>query len=343
MDDTSIGPADIIYFIQWSVVKVGIEILFSYTCIIWLFPKFLIREMYVSFTLFFLLSALGSIILAAYVLKFSFETFASVSFSELFWLVTYQFIMSSSLPVCILILAFKLLKIWHQKGEEKNILVLKNTEAELQILKAQIHPHFLFNTLNNIYSYALESSAIACQLIEKLSRIFTYMNSECNRPLVSLSEEIDILHDYIGLERVRYGNRLNLQIRINGCADNLLIAPLLMIPFVENSFKHGSSKMLIDPRIDLHIEIKKNHLTFEITNNKPPSTYATGESTEVKGIGLINTTKRLKLLYPHRHDLVIESSETNYHVKLHVALEHITPTRQISAPFQNGFDYAITT
>ncbi len=113
-------------------------------------------------------------------------------------------------------LAIKYYKDWYKKQKESEVLIHENTQAELQLLKAQVHPHFLFNTLNNIYSFALTESPYAAELVDKLSGMIDYMTTEGEKPFVALEKEIQLIKDYIGLEKVRYGDRLNMQVEING-------------------------------------------------------------------------------------------------------------------------------
>ena len=157
-------------------------------------------------------------------------------------------------------------------------------------------------------------------LVKKLSDMLNYMTNECEHPLVPLHQELKILNDYIDLEKVRYGSRLNLKVEIQGDVRNKLIAPLLLIPFVENSFKHGSSKMLEHPWINMKIVIKQETLFFNLENSKPKDLpKLNGDN----GIGLKNVQKRLKLLYPGEHHLCITIQENAYQVQLQLPLQAI--------------------
>jgi sensor histidine kinase YesM len=220
--------------------------------------------------------------------------------------------------VCGLLLSLKSLKNWQLKQQEKETLIKENINAELQLLKAQVHPHFLFNTLNNIYSYSLNKSPEAPKLVKKLKDTIQYMITECDAPLVSFERELTMIRDYMDLEKVRYGNRLNLQVEIEGDYFDKLIAPLLMIPFVENAFKHGASRMLENPWVKLKIIIDKNVLYLHISNNK--STQAVNLKNK-SGIGLKNVEKRLQLLYPHEYTLHIESADDTFSVKMQLPLK----------------------
>ncbi len=227
---------------------------------------------------------------------------------------------SGAIACCAVMLSIKFLKVWYIKQEENVALMRENAVAELQQLKAQVHPHFLFNTLNNIYSFTLSKSASASDLIEKLSGILHYMISEGEKAFVPLEKEIQMLSDYISLEKVRYGERLDIKTDVSGELENKFIAPLLMIPFVENAFKHGSSKLLKDPKVRLSIRVEDDNLFFELMNNKPMDVEHPLRPNGKGGIGLKNAKKRLELLYPGQHQLKIESTESNFSVRMNISI-----------------------
>lgn len=214
-------------------------------------------------------------------------------------------------------LAIKLLKQWYTKQKETEILVREKINAELQLLKAQVHPHFLFNTLNNIYSFILNDSDRAPEMIKNLSSLLRYILNDCNRPYVPLEKEISMIKDYIALEQIRYGDRLNLNLQIQGATNNKMISPLLLIPFIENSFKHGTSRMLTHPWVRLNIQIGINFLEFSLANNKPEHS---SETISKRGIGLSNVKQRLQLLYPGTHTLQITENKMSYEVFMKIAL-----------------------
>ncbi|MDQ2862681.1 MAG: histidine kinase [Bacteroidota bacterium] len=220
--------------------------------------------------------------------------------------------------ICGLFISLKVLKNWHIKELENEQLTREKTNAELQLLKAQIHPHFLFNTLNNIYSFTLTKSSIASELVQKLSDMLNYMIAECDQSLVPVEKEIQLIKDYISLEKVRYGDRLDIQMHVNGDCKKCMIVPLLMIPFVENCFKHGASVMRGKQWMHLIININENDLDFSISNSKPSQPQ---KFSNKNGIGLLNVQKRLELLYPRKHELNINSTDHTFSVYLKVALE----------------------
>jgi LytS/YehU family sensor histidine kinase len=183
----------------------------------------------------------------------------------------------------IVFLCLKLFKTWYARQVEGQILAKANAEAEMQILKAQVQPHFLFNTLNNIYSFTLNESPKAEALVSSLYEIMRYMVNDCNVERIELTKDLKMIQDYIELEKVRYGKRLIIRVNIEGDYRNKMVTPLLMIPFIENSFKHGASKILAGPVDTIIRQADEDILHFTLANNKPA-----GESIAAKkGIGLI--------------------------------------------------------
>src|SRR6188474_2633708 len=245
----------------------------------------------------------------------------------------------SSLPIVLgIALMIKFVKRWWQKQKETEFLAKEKTKAELQLLKAQVHPHFLFNTLNNIYFFTLTNSTQAPVMIKKLSGMLHYILNECNQPLVPLEKEIKMIRDYMALEKIRYAEQMQMTIDIDDNHKGKMIAPLLLIPFVENSFKHGASKMITQPWVKLYIYIENNRLHFTIRNSKPP----TQEPIAAKGnIGLKNVKKRLELLYPGTHELDIVSEPDSYAVHLILQLQDIKDHTTIKDEIKPLAEYAM--
>jgi LytS/YehU family sensor histidine kinase len=214
-------------------------------------------------------------------------------------------------------LAIKLLKNWYLKQKEATEIAREKINAELQLLKAQVHPHFLFNTLNNIYSFIINDSPTAPDALRKLSALLHYIIYECDQPLVKMEKELKMVRDYIDLEKIRYGESFNKTMTVKGTADNKMISPLLLIPFLENSFKHGASQMLTHPWISLDVDIQEHALLFHLSNSKPGTIAENGLA---KGLGLDNVRKRLAILYPDTHSLNIHEDMMSFHVELIVPL-----------------------
>lgn len=212
-------------------------------------------------------------------------------------------------------LAIKLLKNWYLKQRETEQLFREKIKSELQLLKAQVHPHFLFNTLNNIYSFILNGSPDSPGMVKKLSGLLHYIIYECNQPMVKLEKELNMIRDYITLEKIRYGDNFNMSLQVQGNAADKMIYPLLLIPFIENSFKHGASQMLTHPWVHLDIAVEEHTLHFKISNSKPDWRH---EFSTAKGIGLNNVKKRLALLYPETHSLNIIEDQLSFEVSLKI-------------------------
>jgi len=206
-----------------------------------------------------------------------------------------------------------------QLEKTKLITELKLKEAELKLLKAQIHPHFLFNTLNNLYGLTLEKSDEAPDLVLRLSEILDYILYRCDEKRVLLSEEITNLKNYIEIEKIRYSEKLKLEMNFPAKTGQLQIAPLIILPFIENAFKHGVSKFPGIAHVKIKIETTDRILIFSVNNTKNP--VATANDNYSKGIGLINVRKRLDLMYPEKYILNIDEQKETFSVNLTIELE----------------------
>jgi sensor histidine kinase YesM len=223
--------------------------------------------------------------------------------------------------------AIKLMK-WHYQKEQKNMELQKeNIASQLQLLKAQVHPHFLFNTMNNIYSHTQVASPEAPRLVAGLSDMLRYMLYECNQPLVPLHKELKMLQDYIMLEKVRYNEGLDLSVVLPRDDEGLMIAPLLLLPLVENCFKHGTSQVIDHPWVSLTISISGNQMKMKLVNAK-----ADNEKRTSHGIGIHNVRSRLELIYPGKHELRLSETEDAFIVSLNLELEKAVPTAVIEKP-----------
>jgi hypothetical protein len=218
--------------------------------------------------------------------------------------------------------AIKLAKHWYQKNQHNQRLEAEKLKAELQLLKSQVHPHFLFNTLNNLYSLTLLQSSQAPEVVLKLAGLLRYMLYECNVPKVPLQKELKLIQDYLELEKLRYGPRLDLAVNLQGETNGKWIAPLLLLPFLENSFKHGASEQLDQAWISLDLNVRGKTLKLKLMNALPETTAGPSPSPDgAGGIGLQNVRKRLDLLYPGRHELKLTHSHEVFIVSLSLLLE----------------------
>lgn len=195
---------------------------------------------------------------------------------------------------------------WFGNERIQRNLESEKKEMELQFLKSQLNPHFLFNSLNNIYSLAYQKSDKTADAILKLSEIMRYMIYESNDSWVSLSKEIEYVQSYIELQKLRFRDGAAVELSLNGEIDNQQIVPLILISFVENAFKHGVANDPKDP-IKINIIANQKILHFSVTNKKNKH-----NKDEVGGVGLNNVERRLQLLYPERYKLNIVNSATHY-------------------------------
>lgn len=211
------------------------------------------------------------------------------------------------------------IKEWYKLKDVANQMIKlekEKLESEHQALKAQLNPHFLFNTLNNLYSLSVAKSDLVPQTILKLSDLMSYILYECKEDLVDLDKEIEFLNNYIALEKLRSSKtKLSFNYEVNG--SKVRISPLLFIPFIENAFKHSKSDNS-NPEIKIDLIVDENNLRFSCVNsvgsekNKVDSKYG--------GVGIDNVKKRLNLLYPERHSLNLSETDTHFKAAMQIKL-----------------------
>jgi sensor histidine kinase YesM len=205
----------------------------------------------------------------------------------------------------------------HQKVEHDKLEAeVKLKESELKLLKSQIQPHFLFNTLNNLYSLALEKSDKTPDLILRLSEMLSYITYDCSAEKIPVIKEIEFINSFIELQKLRY-DIFHITIKTAGDIHNNQIAPMILHTFIDNSFKHGTELDKGDPWIEISLEIKDSVLLFSVLNSTRKKENPDGK---MQGIGIVNAAKRLNLIYPGRHELVIKNQDSVYSVYLRIEL-----------------------
>jgi two-component system, LytTR family, sensor kinase len=299
------------------------HLFFTYSQIYFLIPRFLLRR---KKLLYILLSAL--FLKVAINIHWVFLSFVVIPLRTgapreiINWNSLWQFNTHHFLPffalitICGLAVSIKLLKKWYLENERKEQAEKEKTRIELEMLKAQVHPHFLFNTLNNLYALVLTKAPSAPLVVTHLSDLLRYMLYECNEKEVPLEKEVEVLKKYIELEKLRYGNRVDVSFTASGNIEQLSIAPLLLLPFVENSFKYGTSDWLDQCWINLHLNADNNNLSFNLSN----SYSLHNKKNSPGGLGLQNIKKRLELIYTGRYELAISETDEIYNVKLNLQL-----------------------
>ena len=215
------------------------------------------------------------------------------------------------LSVFVFSLLVKVSNKWKMAEEDKR-------NAELSFLKAQVNPHFLFNTLNSIYSLAITENANETATgIIKLSDMMRYISNASSQKFVSLNKELEYIRNYIDLQKNRFGDTIKINFSVNGSSDGKLIAPLMLISFVENAFKHGVNPEE-DSDIKIAIQISESVLELQVFNNKVNIFY---KEELTSGLGIENTSNRLKLIYPDKHVLKIENAAKEFSVRLKIMLQ----------------------
>ena len=207
-------------------------------------------------------------------------------------------------------------------AKENAELEKEKTELELAFLKAQINPHFFFNTLNNIYSLIENKDEFAANIVLKLSDLMRYSLYEANHAKIPLTREMQFLRDYVKLEKIRHKEHVVIETDIQRIPPNLEITPLILISFVENAFKHGVNNTIDSSWVRLRATVEKTTLTFIVTNSKPERLR---KETVQGGIGLVNVYRRLDLLYRNRYQLTIDNQPLSYSVTLTMKLHEQPP------------------
>lgn len=315
------GSSNVKYVNLFSGFLMPVTILISYFLIYYLIPKYLLTKKYI----YFILYSIYTFILSVYIIILSilYGLVYSQGYKDMGTAVpltkTLPFIILGVYFVVLIIVSFSL--IMHNYKSIVNNENLKNKilqtqlqikDQELRFLKMQIHPHFLFNSLNTIYGFALKKKDEAPEMILKLSNLLDYILYQIEKPQVLLMDEINHLLDYVSLEKMRFHDTLEVETKIDVANNMIQIAPMLLIPFVENAFKHGD---IINGSLKISILIKavEDELFFEIENT------SFNENKINNGIGLENIAKRLEMLYTNSHGLKTNQTANCFKVKLTIS------------------------
>lgn len=215
---------------------------------------------------------------------------------------------------------FKIVSEWVRHLREHRELETQTMQSELRFLKSQINPHFLFNTLNNLYALTLKKSDKAPEIVVKLSEMMRYMLYECNEKRVPLVKEVNYIRNYLDLEKLRQAKDVDINFEVSGSVQDQKIAPLMFIPFLENSFKHGLNHHISRGFVNIRMDVDDNNVHLNIENSKPDS-IPLPEHPRSGGIGLVNVRRRLHILYPEHHELTIKDKPNTYEVDLKIELD----------------------
>jgi len=298
-------------------LAIWVDIAAAYFTVYYLVFKLIFKKKYISFSFLLILSAATLIILQRIVLYYiSYPTFypaylVNKEFWDFYPLYSFFNIYAGTAIFTSLVFLRQLFISQRKRKELEN----QNRASELALLRSQISPHFLFNTLNNIDSLIFLNRELASAAVIKLSEILRYMLYEANTDRVPLKTEISYLKSYIRLQEFRLDKNDFTRFQIRDNFGDMEIAPMLLIPFVENAFKHGS-KHVDSPGIEILAERNDNAFHFSVSNYLNPNPDANKDDT--RGIGLLNVKRRLQLIYPHKHELKITSEHNNYFVDLKI-------------------------
>jgi two-component system sensor histidine kinase AlgZ len=301
---------------------IPVFIFFSYPLVYWAIPYLLLKEKILQF--FLVVLAWGA---AGIFIDSGYRGYILIPLQEAMGLK--NILPRGPLAFCYLCMTtsaaspmiIKFYKLWTIKQRAWMHAQQEKITAELQLLKAQVHPHFLFNTLNNIYSFSMDNSPKTPELILKLSSLLSYMLYDCKTDEVRLEKEVEIMKNYIDLERERYGDKIEISWNVEGEIKDRFIAPLLMLPFLENAFKHGTSEQIEKSWLSVDISVKHNALHCKIVNSK--NEYVPFRH---NGIGIANVKKRLEFIYPDKHELKINDEGNFFVVSMLIKLNSTVPT-----------------
>ncbi len=292
-----------------------IDLITIYYCLFHLIPKFIVRKQNIYlFSLYLSLSILTNLLLNFLVQNFVVND-SIISFYESLESQAYSIQLSSIFIV--LAIGLKIFKINLKNIQQISKLEKEKVVSELDFLKTQINPHFLFNILNNIYIQTRIDATKSSDMILKLSDLLRYQLYECSQDKVMLKSEIDYLQNYVALQKMRIA-KVEVKFEQNGSFKGLMIYPFMFITFIENAFKYGISSKGVDNFIYVNVEIVEKKVIFTVKNSIIDT-----KSHVVKkgGIGLVNIKRRLELLYKESYTLEIDNRENYYYVELKIDLE----------------------
>lgn len=298
-------------FLPWKVIP-------FYFLFYFLIPRYFKSRQYFKLIFYFLIIIVLSLIgYRSMVSPMSNLLYGESPSFNVFAISRFIYSLTEILPALGLASAIKLLKKSIEHEKRTSAIQKEKINTELKYLKAQTNPHFLFNTLNNIYSQVRKNDPQAEDSIVKLSGLIRFILKECHQDKIPLEKEIKVLEDYIALEHLRYGNRLELFFDVKMKNPQQVIAPLSLLPFVENAFKHGASESRSNPKIQIELDADGTDLFFKISNQKI-------EDIETKGlgIGLKNIRRQLELIYGKNHRLEVIQKDNLYSVELRIKKTH---------------------
>jgi sensor histidine kinase YesM len=306
-------------FFAIQLLRLPVALLVVYFNLYFLLPRLLLKNKYTTYLLMLFTFMLFAGILQRYVVVYLIVPIYPLYCTRVFfnlYIIGYDII--AIYPVIALTTAIKLLRNYYKAQSRHQELEKESMDAELKFLKTQINPHFFFNTLNNLYALTLIKSDDAPKVVLKLSGLMDYMLYEGNAAYVSLKREVEHVENYLTLEKLRFGDRLDMKLTVNGDLGDKEIAPMLILPFIENSFKHGVSENIQQCFVYIDLVVENDELILTVENSKPDES---GVPKEKECIGLKNVKRRLDLLYKNRYTMDIVDYQSFYKVVLNLSLK----------------------
>lgn len=290
----------------------------AYLNYFYLLPRFLSHKKFWRYLVGFIIPFAIIITTRVHVQRYLIDgyTYQRQYFYSTFYIVEISVI---TLFITVFIGMIKIAGDWFELAARQREIENQRLTAELNFLRAQINPHFLFNTLNNLYYLAYTGSSNTTEVINRLSQMMRYMIYDTNANLVPLTKEIEYMQNYISLERLRLNDEIPIGFEIEGDTESVLIAPLILITFLENAFKHGVSNNNPAAWVNIRIRVDENTCTYTVENSKMPQA-AEHDERKKSGLGLQNVKRRLELSYPGRYRLKEVNKEDRYFIELKIML-----------------------
>lgn len=311
--------------LTWMLTTLPTKMMIVYFTLYVIIPRYFLKKNYITATL---ISIVLLILISIFQRIIDFAIFypwlnPRALNGDLFY---FPKIMKNALgiyPVVALASFIKITKHFYNEEKKSKEYQQQKLQAELNFLKGQVHPHFLFNTLNNLYALTLKKSDSSPEVVLKLSDLLSFMLYECNSPTVPLNKELKLIEDYIALEKIRYDDRLTTVYKVDGDINSGQIPPMLLLPFVENAFKHGTSDSLDNVWVEINVKLRNNELRLSVMNSNGIEKTKAEELEYQQGIGLKNVKRRLELLYADHYDLAISEANEMYSVQLTLQMDKL--------------------
>ncbi|WP_034238373.1 sensor histidine kinase [Aquimarina atlantica] len=302
--------------IETTLFKLPILMIAAYTFNYWQIPHYLKHKKYIAFGLSMIFMIIILVLLFRIMGYYHLDKYCADGPYPLISLDDFPFYMLSFHFPALIMYFYKTNKEQELEKEKVYQLEKEKIATELKYLKAQLNPHFLFNTLNNLYSYVITKSPKAPDMVLQLSEILDYILYRSQQTSVPLVEEIHTIENYVALERIKYGKRLHVVFEKNHFKNEQPITPLLLLSIVENAFKHGVRGNIKKPEIKITLEQFDGYIEFSVWNTKPETEYNHKTDEYKSGIGLANIQRQLDLIYPQKHKFEIDESDTFFSLKL---------------------------